>query len=163
MLVLDNLSSLVRATKENEGEGWLPIQDWALDLRRRGKSPLFVHHAGKAGAQRGTSRREDLLDSVVTLKHPNDYSPSEGLRCDVHYEKSRGFFGEDAKPFEVKLMAGPSGEALWTVADPETSIEARVLELHQMRMSLRDIAEEVGASKSTVHRIVSGLVPRSQR
>jgi DNA-binding IclR family transcriptional regulator len=30
-------------------------------------------------------------------------------------------------------------------------------------MSLRDIAEEVGASKSTVHRIVSGLVPRSQR
>jgi putative DNA primase/helicase len=163
LLVLDNLSSLVRAVKENEGEGWLPVQDWALDLRRRGISVLFVHHAGKAGAQRGTSRREDLLDSVVTLKHPNDYSPSEGLRCDVHYEKSRGFFGEDAKPFEVKLMAGPSGEAVWTVADPETSLETRVMEMHRQGMSLRDIAEEVGSNKSKVHRIINGAVPLSQR
>jgi replicative DNA helicase len=75
LLVLDNLSALVRAIKENEGEGWLPVQDWALDLRRRGISVLFVHHAGKSGAQRGTSRREDLLDSVLTLKHPSDYHP----------------------------------------------------------------------------------------
>jgi putative DNA primase/helicase len=157
LLVLDNLSSLVRAVKENEGEGWLPVQDWALDLRRRGISVLFVHHAGKAGAQRGTSRREDLLDSVVTLKHPNDYVPSEGLRCDVLYEKSRGFYGDDARPFGVKLMAGPGGEALWTIADPESSIEDRVLELHRMGgMSVRDIADEVGLKRSKVHRIIKG-------
>ena len=166
LLVLDNLSSLVRAVKENEGEGWLPVQDWALDLRRRGISVLFNHHAGKAGAQRGTSRREDLLDSVVTLKNPNDYVPSEGLRCDVYYEKSRGFYGDDAKPFQVKLMAGQSGEAVWTVADPETTIEARVLEMHGQGMSLRDIAEEAGVSKSKIHRILKGLgtstVPLSQ-
>jgi hypothetical protein len=157
LLVLDNLSSLVRAVKENEGEGWLPVQDWALDLRRRGISVLFVHHAGKAGAQRGTSRREDLLDSVVTLKHPTDYAPSEGLRCDVHYEKSRGFYGGDARPFNVMLTAGRSGEALWTVADPETSLGDRVREMHGQGMSLRDIAEEVGASKSKVHRLINGL------
>jgi len=157
LLVLDNLSSLVRAVKENEGEGWLPVQDWALDLRRRGISVLFVHHAGKAGAQRGTSRREDLLDSVVTLKHPNDYAPSEGLRCDVHYEKSRGFFGNDARPFGVKLMAGPGGEAVWTVADPEASIEDRVFELHRLGgMSVRDIADELGLKRSKVHRIIKG-------
>lgn len=157
LLVLDNLSSLVRDVKENEGEGWLPVQDWGLRLRRRGISVLFVHHAGKAGAQRGTSRREDLLDSVVTLQHPSDYNPAEGLRCQVHYEKSRGFYGDDAKPFEVKLMAGPSGEALWTVADPETSMDARIADMHRQGMSLRDIAEETGASKSKVHRIIKGL------
>jgi putative DNA primase/helicase len=157
LLVLDNLSSLVRAVKENEGEGWLPVQDWALDLRRRGISVLFVHHAGKAGAQRGTSRREDLLDSVVTLKHPNDYMPAEGLRCDVHYEKSRGFYGDDARSFGVKLMAGPGGEAFWTIADPESSIEDRVMELHRLGgMSVRDIADEVGLKRSKVHRIIKG-------
>jgi len=161
LLVLDNLSSLVRAIKENEGEGWLPVQDWALDLRRRGISVLFVHHAGKAGTQRGTSRREDLLDSVVTLKHPNDYAPSEGLRCDVSYEKSRGFYGDDARPFGVKLMAGPGGEAIWTVADPETTVEDRVLELHRLGdMSVRDIAEEVGLKRSKVHRIIKGTASR---
>lgn len=153
-LVLDNLSCLVREAKENEGDGWLPIQGWALDLRRRGISVLFVHHAGKAGTQRGTSKREDSLDSVVTLKHPNDYVPAEGLRCEVHYEKSRGFYGDEARSFEVKLLAGPSGEAVWTVADPETSLESRILEMNRQGMSLRDIAEETGASKSKVHRVV---------
>jgi len=153
LLVLDNLSCLVRAVKENEGEGWLPVQDWALDLRRRGISVLFVHHAGKGGAQRGTSRREDLLDSVVTLRHPSDYVASEGLRCVVDYEKSRGFYGEDARPFEVKMSAGPSGEAVWTVTDSEACAKSRARDLLAEGMSVRDVAEEVGMSKSAVHRL----------
>jgi putative DNA primase/helicase len=153
LLVLDNLSSLVRAVKENEGEGWLPVQDWLLDLRRRGKSVLFVHHAGKGGAQRGTSRREDMLDSVVTLKHPSDYLPSEGLRCVVEYEKSRGFYGEDARAFEVKMSEGPSGESVWTVTDPEASAKSRALTMLAEGGSVRDVAEEVGMSKSAVQRL----------
>ena len=156
LLVLDNLSCIVRESRENEGDDWVAIQGWALDLRRRGISVLFVHHAGKLGAQRGTSRREDLLDSVVTLKHPNDYSPSEGLRCDVHYEKSRGFYGEDARPFEVKLMAGPSGEAQWTMAAPEVSMADRVREMRRLGMSGHDIAQEMGVGKSTIYRILKG-------
>lgn len=153
LLVLDNLSALVRAVKENEGEGWLPVQDWGLELRRRGISVLFVHHAGKGGAQRGASRREDLLDSVITLKHPSDYSPSEGLRCVVEYEKSRGFYGEDARPFEVIMRDGPSGEAVWHVSDREESVKSRALELLAEGNSVRDVAEEVGMSKSAIQRL----------
>ena len=66
-MILDNLSALCVSGKENEGESWLPVQRWALRLRQRGISVLFVHHAGKGGAQRGTSRREDLLDVVINL------------------------------------------------------------------------------------------------
>lgn len=47
LLVLDNLSCLCRSGKENEGESWLPVQDWALRLRQQGLSVLFVYHAGK--------------------------------------------------------------------------------------------------------------------
>lgn len=157
LLVLDNLSALVRAVKENEGEGWLPVQDWALGLRRRGIAVLFVHHAGKDKNQRGTSRREDLLDSVVTLKHPSDYNPSEGLRCIVEYEKSRGFYGDAAKSFDVRMSAGPSGETLWTVSDPEVSIESRALQFFRDGMSVRDVADELGISKSRAHRLKNGL------
>ena len=53
LIVLDNLSCLTRSGKENESESWLPVQEWALRLRSRGKSVLFVHHAGKSGQQRG--------------------------------------------------------------------------------------------------------------
>jgi len=77
LLVLDNLSALIRSGNENEGESWMPVAEWALRLRQRGISVLFLHHAGKSGAQRGTSRREDLLDTVIALKHPSDYCPTE--------------------------------------------------------------------------------------
>jgi putative DNA primase/helicase len=167
LLVLDNLSALMRSGKENEGEAWLPMQEWALDLRKRGISVLFDHHAGKAGAQRGTSRREDLLDSVVTLQHPTDYSAAEGLRCTVSYEKARGFFGDDAKNFEVRMVQGPSGECVWSLSDPEVSIKERASAMLNDGMSVRDVAEETGLTKSTVQRLKNrpwrDTVPTSER
>lgn len=57
-VVIDNLSTLCRSGKENEAESWLAMQGWLLELRRRGISVLMIHHAGKNGQQRGTSRRE---------------------------------------------------------------------------------------------------------
>ena len=68
-------------------------QRWLLSLRRRGVSVLFIHHAGKGGQQRGTSRREDILDTVIALRRPHDYSPKEGARFEVHLEKARGLYG----------------------------------------------------------------------
>jgi putative DNA primase/helicase len=51
LLVLDNLSSLVRCGGESESDTWIPIQEWLLKLRRRGIAVLLVHHAGKSGSQ----------------------------------------------------------------------------------------------------------------
>jgi hypothetical protein len=64
-------------------DGWTPVQSWALSLRRAGKSALFIHHGGKSGAQRGTSRKEDVLDAVISLRRPPDYLPEQGAasRC----------------------------------------------------------------------------------
>src|SRR5262249_19317616 len=41
LIIVDNLSTLVRNGIENEAESWLPIQTWALKKRREGKSLLF--------------------------------------------------------------------------------------------------------------------------
>ena len=54
--------------KENDADSWVPVQAWALAQRRAGRSVLFVHHAGKSGLQRGTSRKEDVLDTVIALR-----------------------------------------------------------------------------------------------
>jgi putative DNA primase/helicase len=66
LVVLDNLASLTAAWRDN-AVVWLPIQEWLLRLRRRGISVLIVHHAGKSGDQRGTSRREHMLDTTIGL------------------------------------------------------------------------------------------------
>jgi putative DNA primase/helicase len=162
LLVLDNLSALCRYGNENEGESWLPMQEWGLALRRRGISVLFVHHAGKNRSQRGTSRREDLLDTVFTLKHPADYNPSEGLRCEVHFEKTRGMLGAAAKPFEVRLETGTDGRAIWTHRDLEDAKAAQAAELFAAGMSVRDVAEELDISKSTAQRLRTKRVTESR-
>jgi len=157
LLILDNLSALCRSGKENEGEGWLPVQEWALRLRQRGVAVLFVHHAGKGGAQRGTSRREDVLDLVLALRRPTDYSPTEGLRCELHFEKCRSLIGEAAKPFEVKLQVDSEGTPVWTTRPIEDALLSRAAELFNDGVSVRDAAEELGISRSKAHRLRTKL------
>ena len=152
LLVLDNLSSLTAVIRDNDAESWNPIQEWLLRLRRRGVSVLIVHHAGKGGEQRGTSRREDVLDTSISLRRPTDYLPTEGARFEVHYEKARGIHGDRAKPFETRLEIRDDA-TLWTVREIEDVNLARVKALLDDELSLRDIADETGLSKSTVHRL----------
>ncbi len=149
LIIIDNISTLARTGKENEAEGWLPMQGWALDMRSRGKSVLFVHHAGKGGAQRGTSRREDVIDLTIELKHPEDYKAEEGARFEVHFTKSRHLTGNDVKSFEAKLIHG--GWMHMSIEDVEMK---KVLELKDDGLSVREIAEETGISKSKVQRMV---------
>jgi RecA-family ATPase len=73
-LVLDNLSTLMNGGPENDAESWDAMQAWLLQLRRRGMTVLVVHHAGRNGSARGTSKREDVLDTIIQLQHPKDYS-----------------------------------------------------------------------------------------
>jgi hypothetical protein len=149
LVILDSLSTLCRKGKENEGESWLPVQTWALDLRRRGFCVLFIHHSGKGGQQRGTSRREDILDTVINLKRAADYNPAEGARFEVHVEKARGFFGDDARPFEAKLTQ--EGEKyIWTTRDLEDSLTHKVADYLREGLHGKDIAELLGVSKGTV-------------
>jgi putative DNA primase/helicase len=93
-----------------------------------------------------------LLDTVITLKHPADYNPSEGLRCEVHFEKTRGILAEAAKPFEVRLETGTDGCAIWTHQDLEGVKAAQAAELFATGMSVRDVAEELKIGKSSAHR-----------
>lgn len=152
LVVVDNLSTLFRYGRENESESWGPVQQWILQLRRSGRSVLLIHHAGKSGAQRGTSRREDVLDTVIALRNPEDYSPEEGARFEVHIEKGRSIVGDDAKPIEAKLEVR-DGIAQWTIRDLADLTYEGVIELTNLGMSVREIADELGIGKSRVHRI----------
>lgn len=152
-IVVDNLASLCNTGRENETESWKPVQRWLLDLRRRGISVLVVHHAGKSGKQRGTSAKEDLMDTIIELKHPSNYETSQGARFEIQVIKSRNCHGELIAPFEVQLQQ--EGDAfVWHYKKVHSEREI-VKELNAKGISLREIEEQTGISKSRAQRYIS--------
>jgi hypothetical protein len=151
VVVLDNLSTLTRYGDESEADSWRPVQPWLLKLRREGRSVVMVHHAGKGGTQRGTSKREDILDVVLQLRHPADYEPTQGARFEVHYEKARGLIGDQAAPLEASLVMS-GGRATWTWQPLADARDAEILEMHEDGTSIRAIAREMRLSKGAVER-----------
>ena len=157
LIIVDNISTLVRATeRENDAESWREVGAWALRMRQRGRSVLFVHHDGKSGEQRGTCKREDTLDAVIQLKRPADYSPEQGARFEVHFRKYRNAAGSEVKPLEATLMTGADGRQVWTWRDVDESTHDRVLTLHAEGLTQGEIADELGIHKSTVSRHLKG-------
>jgi putative DNA primase/helicase len=156
LLVLDNLSTLVNGGRENDAESWDQMQGWLLHLRRQGVSVLMVHHAGRSGHSRGTSKREDVLDTVINLRRPDDYDPDEGARFEVHLEKARGVFGDDALPFEAKMEIR-DGAAQWSVTVLRDRVLDEIEELTRAGKTVRDIAAELGLHRCKVNRLQAKL------
>jgi KaiC/GvpD/RAD55 family RecA-like ATPase len=152
LLVLDNLSSLAKSGRENEADDWRPMQELVLSLRRRGTSMLLVHHSGKGGQQRGTSRREDVLDTVVALRRPDDYEAMQGARFEVHFEKSRGFTGSDATPFEAALRISDKGALTWDTSDLKQDDKGAAFEMFAGGSKPGEIVKAFGVDRATAYR-----------
>jgi hypothetical protein len=153
VIIVDNISCLVRTGgKENDAESWQGVAAWALRQRAHGRAVVFIHHSGKNGAQRGTSKREDILDNVLVLRRPSDYTDAEGARFEVHFEKAREMFGKTVDPFEARLQPDETGKQVWEVKDASHALRDRVIELADLGLTQNEIAQELGCNKSTVCR-----------
>jgi putative DNA primase/helicase len=155
VVLLDNVSTLFQGGPENEAESWILAQDFLLRLRQRGLFALYVHHAGRNGLPRGHSKREDVLDTIIELRHPDDYSPTEGVRFEVHYKKARGAFGQNVSAFETNLTTDPETHLpKWVIRSVEDALYERVIELTLDGVSQADIARDIRRDKSRVCRMV---------
>jgi hypothetical protein len=143
LLVIDNVSTLCWTGSDNSAGSWTSVQEWILRLRKRGLAVLLVHHSGKSGEQRGTSRREDVLDTVIGLRRPEDYEPQQGARFEVHVEKSRAHFGDAGRPFEASLASTPDGRGLtWLACDLKPSHLEEAVALFRSGVTVRAVAAQ---------------------
>lgn len=154
LIIVDNISTLCRNTKENEADSWLPVQEWALKMRASGKSVLFIHHAGKGGHQRGTSKREDILDTVIALKRPHDYKPKDGAMFEIHFEKARGFLGEATEPLVAQLISKEDGKQEWSIQPLQGNVHEQIIQLAKQGFKQNEIAEKVSLHKSNISRYI---------
>jgi putative DNA primase/helicase len=105
LLILDNRSCLFDPEGEKDPSAWQPAQDWLLGLRRRGKAVQLVHHSNRQGGARGHSKPEDIMNVLINLTRPEDYTANQGARFIVEFDKSRGAFGAAVAPFIASLEA----------------------------------------------------------
>lgn len=161
LVVFDNVSTLFRGLDENDASEWDAVQDFLLSLRRRGLAVLLVHHGGKGGAQRGTSKREDVLDTVISLRRPDDYDEAEGARFRVVFEKARGLSGRDVESFEAQLVV-EKGAAKWVTSDIRDELDDEIEKLKRAGKTQREIAKKVGIVQSNVARRLKRLARRKE-
>lgn len=155
LIIIDNISCLFRSGGENDAECWQEAQEWALHLRRLGKSILLVHHAGKSGNQRGTSKKEDILDTVITLKQPDDYASEQGACFEIIFNKARRFSGEDAMSFSVQLTEDSNHKWQWEfIQSTEDQLIEDIAAMRNKKFTLEQITTETNQTKSQIETLI---------
>jgi hypothetical protein len=154
LIVFDNLSSLSAGGDENDNTALDSLLRWLVFLRHKGIAVLLVHHAGKSGDQRGASRREDLLDTSIRLKRPDDddgHRP-EGAEFIMEFTKTRG-----KRPVpdavDVKLVEHQDG-TLSLVAKKHVQVKSHLQTLREIAIrrpkTQAELASACDANKGTV-------------
>ena len=147
LIVLDNISTLVRSGLENESRSWQPIQDWTLEMRLRGYSILLIHHTGKSGDQRGTSSRIDTPDGTIKLT-PLEVPLEEGMTSMLLTYIKPLRHARKSKQTEQRKLTMTDGVWKWEAA--EISNRERIAELLEANWKQSEIARELGISASAV-------------
>jgi len=152
VLVLDNISCLL-TLKENESDAWgEQVLPWLLQLRRHRIAVIFVHHAGRNGHMRGTSKREDAAFWSIKLSEAKGEHSHEGASFVAAFDKNRNSTNEDAPSLLWHFLPLPGGSVVpkWT---PLTPMQIFIGLVNDGLDSCGDIAQELGVSKGTVSKL----------
>jgi hypothetical protein len=91
------------------------------------------------------------MDVVIQLKRPDDFlQGTDDTRMMIRYTKSRHMGAFDTKDIEATLK-DVDGSLQWTWEAGDLSFQ-RAIDLLNDGLSMAEIGDELGVSKSTVHR-----------
>jgi KaiC/GvpD/RAD55 family RecA-like ATPase len=155
LIVMDNLSSIRRSGNENDAKDCHKIIEWALLMRKLDKSIIFVGHEGKksegdAKTLRGSSRMEDVVDTIINLSEIQ--SQSGNLK--LIFTKHRHMSPEVAKPINVSFTPEKGWSIIGDyVPEDEKSMKEKSLNILQLKLQGLDnveISKKLNLDKSYI-------------
>lgn len=160
VLVIDNLSS-VSNISENDNDAWPEIGNWLLDFRRNKIAVIVIHHAGRNGAMRGASRREDPAFWIIRLEDSRERTATtEGARFVSTFTKNRNAT-KWPDPIDWHFLTNEAGN--FTIETEAADNSTRVFQAIKEGMEqCHEIAEEIGLSKGAVSKIAQRLESNGQ-
>jgi len=151
LVVIDNLATLA-GLRDGDPDRWHELQRFLMRMRQSDIAVLMVHHANKHGLQRGTSKREDVVDMVMALRRPADGSPADGARFEIHFEKTRGLCGAATRPVSARLD-DEAGRLVWHWQPVEDPVLERATALVERGADARALREALGVSRAHAYRL----------
>jgi hypothetical protein len=155
VLVIDNLSSLSNVP-ENDNDAWTDLGEWLLDFQRSRIAVVVVHHAGKNGTMRGSSRREDRASFTVSLADSRERTATKsGARFVASFTKHRYAMAQP-ETMDWHFSKGEDGSTKIEIEAADT--DALVYQaIREGNDSCSFIAEELNVAKGTVSKAAKRL------
>ena len=157
-LILDNQSTLACGMKENDADSWELVNNWLLDLRRRRIAVVIVHHAGRSGEMRGTSKREDNVFWIIALDDAKKNADDKrGARLISRFTKPSRNTQEEIPAYEWHFVTEPTG-AVSVGCKLAQTMDVFIGLIEDGVTDCAQIAQEMKTSPATVSRLAKKAI-----
>ena len=156
VIVLDNLSCLASGIQENDALEWESISNWILELRRMDISVLMLHHAGRNGQARGTSKREDIASWVIHLR-ADQCAADQSATFTSRFAKNPRSMAKNIGDYRWEFRTNEEGAV--TISHTAASVRERMVSLIEDGFtSATELAEVMEISKGRVSQVARELM-----
>jgi hypothetical protein len=154
VVIIDNLSTLASGMKENDSAEWEKVNNWLLQFRRHKIAVILVHHAGRNGEARGTSKREDAAFWVIALDDAKGRADDKrGARFISRFTKPSRNTVEEIPAFEWHITTPFGSDEILISHKPAQSLDVFRKIIEDGVTDCTDIASEMKVSKASVSRL----------
>ncbi len=154
VLILDNLSTLAIGMKENDADAWELVNNWLLDFRRRKIAVIVIHHAGRNGQMRGTSKREDNVFWVIALDDAKKQADDKrGARFISYFTKPSRNTPEEIPAYEWHVVTDPATAEISVAHKLAQSLDVFRKLIEDGVTDCSQLAEEMNVSKGTISKL----------
>ena len=159
LIVIDNLTTIAPPldNRDDDTKAWYRIKPFIYSLRNSDKCVLIIHHAGKSGAQLGTSLRENDMDVILRLTTPDYDSETNRLRFYLDFDKARDLEPNDRAGWYMEYE-NIAGSPMWTYKPAK---EFRANEIRRLATKISNkliLAQMLGCPTWLVHQVLAEKV-----